>query len=48
LVIIYFDSPGVNQIISRVSQILAVEKFELSNNNLVKIIESTHGDFRQV
>lgn len=45
---IQFVNPGPVQIAYRVAQILQQEKFEISQPNLMRIIESTHGDFRQV
>jgi len=45
---IQFVSPSMNQILGRVSVITQAENYNISQANLQKVIESTHGDFRQV
>jgi len=45
---VQFVSPSMNQILARVSVITKAENYNISQPNLQKVIESTHGDFRQV
>jgi replication factor C subunit 1 len=45
---VQFESPPIGQILNRVSVIVKAENYNIPQADLIKVIESTQGDFRQV